>query len=815
MKINGNIKLVLLLGILIRLILIPHTVHPAVFEKSKILDYLFILGSPSFILGDTSVGISYYYTYAPVYILNNFISGAFNFNYDFVFVSILKIPPLAGDLIIFYALFEIVRLKVNRELAFVTASAYFLNPYVIWLSSAVGHAENLTAGFLLLSILYLIKYSYTKSGIFFGIAVLFRFFPVLLLPAFVFYIFSQKENRGLTKFLLGFIATSLFLALPYFLVIFKLYLESPSSLIQFISNMFGSSGSAAAVAHPKFEQFPYNFTGFLASIGLYTKMQFLLGAASFLITFLAIQTIIILYLKKNKLSYYHLLHFPVILFALFLVQIPLQQHHYLQWAFPFFLLSSYAFKTAPRYFPDVIWVSNLIIDPILSQSYKYYLGTTFPDPFKDKTAYFLNILLQQSLSVLIGLVLVTYLICSIITIVRKENSLKLAKSTNVREHEFTFFLNIVLASYGIVEIFKIAYNIYIINIVSLLLGIFLLMAIIKVINKYNLRETSKEIRDDFKYYLYTYVALLFFFAILTIPTDLIASLFFIIQIGIFILADRYACGLPLSTKTISYIFTLIVATLIILENKSYALLISYFFVVAATILLFIKSDFSLTPDRELNFIESILNRTKNKIALIIALFLVIQFILFVPVIAGNVQNSRSYWCCVNYELEGRETYREIGQDVFYRVWDFTPFWITPFLDEDMKKISRTYVMFRGKFQFDEFENSGSTSNNNPAVVEIRLNDKLIYDSIALSPSDSKITIPIDDLKPENKLEVVSSKGWEGNSPVIFVGFDSRKALLSQFWRQIPFSTYIFGSIFIISLILVIRGAREFMKILES
>lgn len=823
MNINST-KIVLIVGILIRFVLIPHTGHPGTYEKSQNLDYLFILGElPT--IRDTAFGISYYLIYAPAYIFYNFLSEILNIRYDFVLASLLKMPPFVGDLIIFYALYEIVRLKVNRKLALPVASAYFLNPYVIWLGSAVGNSNNLDAAFLLLSFLYLIKHSYIKGGSFFGIAVFFRFFPVLLLPALIFYILSQKEdvNKRLTKFLIGFIGFSSLLVLPYFLVIIKLYLLSPSSLTQYIFHISGASSATAAYMNPNIEYFMYNFTGFLATLGFYSKLKILYGAKSFLLTFLAIQAAIILYLRKKGLSANQLLHFPVILFALFLIQIPLQQHHYLQWAFPFLLLSSRAFGTAPAHFLTIAWLSNLLIDPIISQSYKYYFGITFPNPFPDKTKYLLSIPLQQSISVLSGAIFALYVSFAIRELIRKEprresefNSLE----SSLGDSKSVLFIGILLVAYGAIEILKITYEVYFItNTVLILFGLYILFELSKVLRKYKILDINLKI-GNINMPVLPYIVSLFIFSILIAPSNLSIMIFLITNILIlgFIIGSESPSLKML--QSISYIFTFLVTTLAVLVHTSQLILLSYILVFASWILIQLKSNVArIRTDKSviIEMHESVPELNKRKTLMLLVVFLVIQFILFKPVIEGDVPNRRSIWCCINWKVEGTEISGFVERNISHQTWEFKPIWITPFLTEEMKKASTAYVMLTGKFKADEFNGSGSTSTNlNETIIEIALNGNLIYNSAPSSPRDVlEVTIPIQYLKPENKLEVTDTTGSEVDSVVIQMNFNSEKVLSTPFWKKFPFSGYLFGGILLIYILLIVRSGREFIRVLKN
>lgn len=86
------------------------------------------------------------------------------------------------------------------------------NPLVIMETAVNGHLDIVMVFFLLLCLLFFYKNKYFLSGLFFGAAVLSKLIPIVLLPLFLFYLFSRKEG-GLRKsgsFLISFLLTIFF-----------------------------------------------------------------------------------------------------------------------------------------------------------------------------------------------------------------------------------------------------------------------------------------------------------------------------------------------------------------------------------------------------------------------------------------------------------------------------------------------------------------------------------------------------------------------------------------------------------------------------
>lgn len=86
------------------------------------------------------------------------------------------------------------------------------NPLVVMETAVNGHLDIVMVFFLLLCLLFFYKGKYILSGLFFGMAVLSKLIPIVLLPLFLYYLYLKKEGglRRSGSFLISFLLTTAF-----------------------------------------------------------------------------------------------------------------------------------------------------------------------------------------------------------------------------------------------------------------------------------------------------------------------------------------------------------------------------------------------------------------------------------------------------------------------------------------------------------------------------------------------------------------------------------------------------------------------------
>ena len=379
----NKLLLILLLGLSFRFLLGLYAGdHAATYVKITLLEELFHGGVP--ILRATSFGTSFYIFYIPVYFVYDFLRVFLSIDIAFFLNFLFKLPPILGDLITVYALYHISLSFTTSKKARNIAAFYFLNPYVIWMSSIVGHAEQLMMAFLLLSILFLIRKKIILASGSLALLVSFRHFPILVIPVILIYIWKTVASSAsqTIRFLTIFIGLVTILATPYLYSIFVIYQTSPDAAWAFFDHWLGIRGGVGNVLEYSIAEISlleYNFTGVFASLGIWETIKGFFGLRAYLVYFTFITIFFLYFFKKGSINWIN--NYIIVIFSTFILIIPLAQHHYMMWVFPFMLLGAYIFRSIPKYFPLVLSFSVLGTDIFAGGSFVYWLDATFPKFF--------------------------------------------------------------------------------------------------------------------------------------------------------------------------------------------------------------------------------------------------------------------------------------------------------------------------------------------------------------------------------------------------------------------------------------------------
>ncbi len=400
---RGRLLLTFTVGIAVRFILAAYTQHVATWDRITALDALFIGGlNPTYFVPE--YGTTFYLLYIPMYAIYLAFSSI-GIKYNFILLILFRIPPIIGDIAIFYALYEIaLHFSNNSKTSGLLATLYFLNPFTIWESSILGHDEQIIAAFLLLSILFVIRQSFALSGIFYALATFRGFLPILFLPVFFMLVrgrSNSNQSGALANFAATFFASTLLLLLPLIISFLQLYNASSTAFWSYFnSNWIDASGTGGQFLPIYYK---HNFTGFLATLGVWPLVSSLFGARSFILVY---SVVTILTVRLHSISIRSVNDYIITIFALFMVILPLLQPHYLLWILPFLLLASSIFHDLPMYLTQFLWLVTMLIEPVIEGNFLQYPNWTVIQynwllnnwPFKES----LSLLSGISLLLIIG-----------------------------------------------------------------------------------------------------------------------------------------------------------------------------------------------------------------------------------------------------------------------------------------------------------------------------------------------------------------------------------------------------------------------------
>jgi len=231
---------ILAAGIIVRLILMPITAHPFdVYAWYLITEDIAENGPfglqnfPPLWGHYFLVSVSYAYSWLTQIlpagtVPMNSISPALNFYPTFniqvvpglLYNFVVKFPFLISDILVTLLLYKIVaELTGKKALAETAALFWFLNPFLIWISAGWGMWDTLPVLFSLAAFYFLLKNQIGFSGVFLGLGVAAKLYPLLFLVPFTVYLLKKspedKRWQKSLRFYLAFAGVSLLLFLPY------------------------------------------------------------------------------------------------------------------------------------------------------------------------------------------------------------------------------------------------------------------------------------------------------------------------------------------------------------------------------------------------------------------------------------------------------------------------------------------------------------------------------------------------------------------------------------------------------------------------
>lgn len=135
-----------------------------------------------------------------------------------------KIPVIIADILIAFLLYKIIVSIFNEKNAMYAYYAWLFNPYTLWISSIWGMFDQIPILFVLLSLVALVKKKYKASALLLSTAVLFKIYPILLVPVFALISYKQtKKFRNAVKYC---VISGVFIFLVVFMTCFTFALAS-------------------------------------------------------------------------------------------------------------------------------------------------------------------------------------------------------------------------------------------------------------------------------------------------------------------------------------------------------------------------------------------------------------------------------------------------------------------------------------------------------------------------------------------------------------------------------------------------------------
>lgn len=325
---NPNSTLLLLIiGLLIRLGLSPFSRDPWDMNVWQTVGSAILSGQNPYAL--TSNGLIYPPLWG-VFCAASYLSYTLTSNL-FLSYFTLKLPIVIADILISLIIKKIV---YNHTLDVTKARTamllYLFNPVTIIISSLWGMFDAIPTLFALLSLFYMSQGQYLKSGLTLGAGIGFKgFFPALLLPFFLFYIWkNEKRVSNCFRYSIYTILIPLTISMPFLIIHSNTYISMilfpVKRLPQHLTYWFSISELLKANAIP---------TATILSLSSFVSLSLFLTLYLFLIKEASVWPI-----KSNPGNISFILKGTILVIFIFYLTSSTVNEQYLIWTIPFLTL---------------------------------------------------------------------------------------------------------------------------------------------------------------------------------------------------------------------------------------------------------------------------------------------------------------------------------------------------------------------------------------------------------------------------------------------------------------------------------------------
>jgi Glycosyltransferase family 87 len=234
------IRGILLVGLAVRIALLPLSAHPWddyvwYLTSNRIYDGQGVYGGGNFTYGYPPVWAGFLTVTDGVYRLVNGPLGVHPISsaqalailgtgtnlgtpvvVDWLYATLVKLPLVAFDVLTTALVFRIVRVRLGRpDWARTCAALFFLNPFVILISSVWGQFDILATYLLLVGTLLYVDHRPAVAGVLWGLSVMTKYFPIIVVVAVLAAYASLRPRWDAARALIALAAVVVVISLPF------------------------------------------------------------------------------------------------------------------------------------------------------------------------------------------------------------------------------------------------------------------------------------------------------------------------------------------------------------------------------------------------------------------------------------------------------------------------------------------------------------------------------------------------------------------------------------------------------------------------
>lgn len=210
-----KIYVLLFFGLLTRLIYAPFFGHTA--DIQFVLDSvdLLIQGKSPYIGGSFSA-------YPPLIIYTETLVVLLLGENRFYF----KLPMIISEVFLAFIIYKLsIEYTSNERLAYWTSVIFLLEPWIYFQTVIYGHFDIIPTFFMVLAVYLLVKEKIKLSALSLGIGIMYKVFPIVLVPIIALYFIRQNNWHRIIEYMVVIVSVVIIVSLPFLILSYDTYIS--------------------------------------------------------------------------------------------------------------------------------------------------------------------------------------------------------------------------------------------------------------------------------------------------------------------------------------------------------------------------------------------------------------------------------------------------------------------------------------------------------------------------------------------------------------------------------------------------------------
>jgi Gpi18-like mannosyltransferase len=137
-----------------------------------------------------------------------------------------KLPMIISEVILAFTIYKFsIEYTSNERLAYWTSAIFLLEPWTYFQTVIYGHFDIIPTLFMVLALYLLVKERIKFSALSLGIGIMFKVFPIVLLPIIALYFIRQNSWYRVIEYIVVVAIVGIFVSLPFLILSYDAYIS--------------------------------------------------------------------------------------------------------------------------------------------------------------------------------------------------------------------------------------------------------------------------------------------------------------------------------------------------------------------------------------------------------------------------------------------------------------------------------------------------------------------------------------------------------------------------------------------------------------